>query len=248
MKDVDFVFVVPFFNCAEDIEKTIYSMVAQSYPRWRAVLINDMSTDDSMTVVRNTIEHFPDKLRSKFTLVDNETKHGEVKNTLEAVKTIDDDDIVCRLDGGDWLTENDLLYVLASVYQDTSIAVAWTAHRWSYTSQNISGPLVLSHDRTVYQHPWVSSHLKTFKCGALKKVPDANFRDDAGDYIMIACDQAIFLPMMHVAHHEGKKLMFVPILGYHYSIDLENKSLFTSDRSYRQKMSAEAIRARGFIE
>lgn len=75
----------------------------------------------------------------------------------------------------------------------------------------------------------------------------SNFRDEKGDYIMIACDQAVFLPMMHLSHLEGKKLQFVPIIGYHYNIDLSNKNLFTSDRSVKQKMSAETIRARGYL-
>ena len=242
-----FVFVIPYFNCSEDIEKTIFSMVSQSYDNWRAVLINDLSTDGSEITVKEVCQNLPKKFREKFSLVDNKEKHGEVRNTLASIKTIDDRDIVCRLDGGDWLTENDLLYVLNQVYQDESVAVAWTAHRWSYTTQNISGPISLSQGQTVYDHPWSSSHLKTFRCGQLKKVPDANFRDDSGSYIMIACDQAIFLPMMHLSVLEGKKLQFVPIVGYHYNIDLSNKNLFTSDRSIKQKVSAETIRTRGFI-
>jgi glycosyltransferase involved in cell wall biosynthesis len=243
-----FVFVIPYFNCKEDIEKTIYSMVSQSYDSWRAIMINDLSTDGTDEVVKSTCQSLPKKIRDKFTLVDNKEKHGEVRNTLESVKRIDDNDVVCRLDGGDWLTENDLLFILNSVYRDPEVAVAWTAHRWSYTTQNISGPLRLEKNQTVYQHPWVSSHLKTFRCGQLKKVNIDNFKDDNGDYIMIACDQAVFLPMMHLSHLEGKKLQFVPVSGYHYNIDLSNKKLFTSERSVRQKMSAETIRARGFIE
>lgn len=242
-----FVFVIPYFNCEEDIEKTIYSMVSQSYDSWQAILINDMSTDASRSIVKETVSALPVKLRNKFLLWDNEEKHGEVRNTLKAIDVIEDDNIVCRLDGGDWLTENDLLQILNSVYQEPRTSVAWTAHRWSYTTQNISGPMKLSGNQTVYQHPWVSSHLKTFRCETLKKVPDINFRDANGDYIMIACDQAVFLPMMHMAHQEGKNLQFVPIVGYHYNIDLSNKNLFTNERSLRQKMSAEMIRERGFL-
>jgi glycosyltransferase involved in cell wall biosynthesis len=207
-----------------------------------------MSTDGTENLVREICDSLPKKNREKFTLVDNETKQGEVRNTLNSIKYIDDEDVVCRLDGGDWLTENDLLFVLNQVYQEDDIAVAWTAQRWSYTTQNISGPMNLKPGQTVYQHPWVSSHLKTFRCGQLKKVPDANFRDDNGEYIMIACDQAIFLPMMHLSLLEGKKLHFVPILGYHYNIDLTNKFVFNNERSHRQKMSAERIRERGFVK
>lgn len=244
----EFVFVIPYFNCSEDIEKTVYSMLAQSYDRWSAILINDMSTDETQKTVFEILDSLPPRLRSKFKHVENEEKHGEVRNTLKTVSSLEDSAVVCRLDGGDWLTENDLLKILNdAVYQDPDVSVAWTAHRWSYTPHNISGPLNLRPNQTVYQHPWVSSHLKTFRCGELKKVPDANFRDSEGNYIMIACDQAVFLPMMHMCHGSGKKLQFVPIVGYHYNIDLSNKNLFSSERSIKQKMSAETIRARGFI-
>jgi glycosyltransferase involved in cell wall biosynthesis len=241
-----FVFVIPYFNAAEDMSKTIHSMMSQSYDNWRAILINDISTDDGPNLVKSICES--SYCRSKFSLVNNTEKQGEVRNTLNSIQNIDDDEIVCRLDGGDWLVENDLLWMLNQVYQNQNCAVAWTAHRWGYTTRNISGPMNLGKNQTVYQHPWVSSHLKTFRCEQLRKVPHANFMTDDGQYIMIACDQAIFLPMMHISALEGKEMNFLPIVGYHYNIDLGNKNLFTSDRAINQKHSAEMIRARGFIQ
>ena len=223
-------------------------MLSQSYDDWRAILINDISTDGSEEVVSQLCKSLPKKYSERFVLINNQDKHGEVRNTLKSIEKIDDSDVVCRLDGGDWLTENDLLYAMNQAYNDSDVEVAWTAHRWGYTSRNISGPLYLYGNQTVYEHPWVSSHLKTFRCKALKRVPDANFRDDSGEYIMIACDQAIFLPMMHASISLGKKLEFVPVMGYHYNIDLSNKNLFTNERSQRQKVSADSIRSRGFIK
>ncbi len=240
-----FVFVVPYYNAEEDIAKSLYSMMAQSYSDWRAIMIDDMSTDKGPDLVKKIVEGSIH--RSKFTLVSRTEKYGEVRNTLASLESIDDAEVVCRLDGGDWLLENDLLWILNESYKDANQAVAWTAHRWSYTPRNISGPLELKSNQTVYQHPWVSSHLKTFKAEQLRKVPKVNFFTDSNEYIMIACDQAIFLPMMHISHQEGKKLNFIPIVGYHYNIDLNNRNLFTSIRAVNQKISAESIRQRGFL-
>jgi glycosyltransferase involved in cell wall biosynthesis len=242
-----FVFVVPYYNAIDDISKTIYSMMAQSYENWRAILINDVSSDGGENLVQQICESSPIH-KNKFTLINNNEKYGEVRNTLASIENIEDEEIVCRLDGGDWLLENDLLWILNQIYQNEKCAVTWTAHRWGYTNQNISGNLRLQARQTVYQHPWVSSHLKTFRCKQLKKVPKANFFTQDGQYIMIACDQAIFLPMMHLSIMEGKELNFLPLTAYHYNIDLGNKNLFTSQRAINQKMSAEMIRARGFIE
>lgn len=241
----NFTFVIPYFNSGNDIVKTLHSMMAQSYENWRAILIDDLSTDETPQLVKDVCNS--SYYKNKFSFVSNTEKHGEVRNTLKSIESIDDQDVVCRLDGGDWLLENDLLWIMNNLYSNPKLAVAWTAHRWSYTTQNISAPLNLIGNQTVYKHPWVSSHLKTFRCRQLRKVPEANFKTDDGEYIMIACDQAVFLPMMHVSIQEEMELKFVPIVAYHYNIDLGNKNLFTSPRALNQKMSAEMIRQRGFI-
>ena len=75
-----------------------------------------------------------------------------------------------------------------------------------------------------------------------------NFLDPNGNYIMIACDQAVFLPMMENARNNQRKLIFLPMVMYHYDIDLEDPDLFSKPRSLEQKYSAEWIRNRGFIQ
>ena len=246
MKRSKFVFVTPVPNEEELIDPTIRTTMPQSYSDWRAIIINDVSTDSTLDAIKNSINNT--KFHDRFTIINNDTKMGEVRNTLNAAKLIEDDEIVCRVDGGDWLTENDALYVLNDVYSNNDVEMVWTSHRWSYTSTNISGPLKLTPEQTVYQHPWVSSHMKTFRKRRLDVVPDANFRDENGDYIVIACDQAIFLPMLHTSIRDKKLIGHIPQVFYHYSINLDDKQLFQSERSLKQKNSAEWIRNRGFVE
>lgn len=244
-ENTKFVFVTPVYNEEDTIAQTILSVVAQSYPDWRMQIRDDLSTDGTVAQVRKTVEQLG--LQDQIELVVNTEKHGEVRNTLEALKTIEDDEVVCRLDGGDWLTDLDGLAILDHAYQSTNAGAAWTAHRWGYTTKNISGPFK-EPGADPYKHQWVSSHMKTFRASLLKEVPDANFRDENGDYIMIACDQAIYLPVLELARRKGQQRLFLPFCMYHYSIDLKDPDLFTNDRSVRQKASAEWIRARGYVE
>jgi len=221
-------------------------MFAQSYDNWRAIIIDDVSTDGTEAHIAKIITRcgFAGKIRVKR----REEKFGEVRNTVEEVLNhIDDDEVVVRLDGGDWLTENDCLTILDKVYHEHSPSVCWTAQRWANTNYNISNALKLKAGETVYDHPWVSSHLKTFQASALKKVNKKNFFDDKGNWIMIACDQAVFLPMMHLAVKENLPLVFLPLVCYHYNIDLEKPNIFTEERTINQKCSAEWIRSRGYI-
>jgi glycosyltransferase involved in cell wall biosynthesis len=45
--DTRFVFLTPAFNCKDDIQKTLFSMLSQSYQNWRAVFVDDVSNDDT---------------------------------------------------------------------------------------------------------------------------------------------------------------------------------------------------------
>ena len=240
-----FVFVTPAFNCQESIGQTIFSVVAQSYDNWRMIVYDDLSTDQTAQVVEDISRSL--NLGSQLSVVSRTEKFGEVRNTIDAVKSIDDNEIVCRLDGGDWLTENDALHIIDHVYKAEDPAVLWTMHRWAYTTKNISGPLSTP-TANVYEHPWVSSHLKTFRSNAMNDINIENYKGESGEWITIGCDQAIFLPMMHKALLDARKRLFLPLVCYHYNINLEDPNLFTSDRSIEQKSSAEWVRARGYVE
>ena len=145
------------------------------------------------------------------------------------------------------MTENDTLMILDDAYKSQDPAVLWTKQRWAFTNYNISGPLN-AHDVNVYDHPWVSSHLKTFRKNAINNINPKNFRDADDNWIMIGCDQAVFLPIMHRAYLEGKSRIFLPLVCYHYNINLEDPELFTCERSKEQKYSAEWVRERGYIK
>ena len=244
-RDTKFVFVTPAYNCQAAIAQTIKSVYAQSYDSWRMVVYDDVSSDHTAQVVEDASKFL--NLGSKLQVARREEKYGEVRNTLDAVQTIEDDEVVCRLDAGDWLTDVDALRILDEAYRQTSAAVMWTKHRWAFTNHNISKQLDPA-EPDVYKHPWVTSHLKTFRRDALHGINPNNFLDEEGEFIMIACDQAVFLPIMHKAYLDKRLRVFVPLVMYHYSIDLKDPELFKSERSLRQKYSAEWIRERGFIE
>lgn len=244
--DTSFVFLTPSFNCKDDIQKTLFSMLSQSYQNWRAVFVDDVSNDGTGEEVLRISNQL--SLGDKVKVVRREEKFGETKNTLTELKSIEDQEVVCRLDGGDWLTENDTLYYLNEVYKKYDPSVLWTNHRWAFNNHNISRPMTLNPGQTVYQHPWVSSHLKTFRANKLKRVPKKNFFDEKEEWIKIACDQTIFLPMMHMSILESEPLIHFPITCYHYNIDLQKPNLFHNKRSYNQRDMALWVRERGFLE
>ena len=241
-----FVFLVTCFNEEKGILQTLKTFHSQSYNNWRVIIRNDMSTDNSITSINNFKNSHPE-ISNKINLINNKRKFGEVENTLDSLDIIEEDEIVCRVDAGDWLIDNDVLYFLNKVYAEhKDLDVLWTSHRWGYTTKNISNHMPLNCD--VYKHPWVSSHMKTFRRSAFHDIPDSNFRDDKGEYIMIACDQAIFLPLLHKTNTRNRKYSYLPISAYHYNIKTNDPSIYQTERAYRQRDSAINLRKRGYLE
>lgn len=178
---------------------------------------------------------------ARVTFTRNATKKWEVLNVLTGIKECEDDDIICRIDADDYLTDLDALAILNEAYKQTGCDVLWTMHRWGLSDFNISAQL--PDNAEPYKHPWVSSHLKTFRKKLINGVSINNFKNMDGKLVQRAGDQAIYLPVLHRA----KKRLFLPRVMYHYTIDVEKPGLFTCDDSKFQKAEADFIRQRGFV-
>jgi glycosyltransferase involved in cell wall biosynthesis len=240
MSQNNFVFIAPMFNAGDTLQRMLHSLYGQSHESWRLILIDDMSSDEHASKCENIIKNFS-AFSDKIHLITNDEKRWEVANVLRGLSECSETDIVCRIDADDWLTDLDALKILDQVYSATSADAVWTAHRWGFTDQNISGALP---DRAnPYTHPWVSSHLKTFRKSIITGVNDENFRGENGQYIKRAGDQAIYLPVLHRA----KKRVFVPRVMYHYTIDLSPSTFQTHDAKF-QRDEAIFLRERGFVE
>ena len=236
-----FVFIMPAFNAENTIARSIMSVWFQTYDNWKILIRDDLSTDSTVDVV-NSIKERLGLGNDKIGLTINTEKHWEVRNILESLKECNDDDIICRLDADDWLCDCDALTIINHRYENFDINMLWTAHRWSYSNHNISG--FLPTDADPYIHPWVSSHLKTFRKSLINDVKDENFRGEDGEYFKRIGDQAIYLPVLY---QSKGKWHFEPIVTYHYTIDLSHETFQTDDAKF-QKDEGEFLRKRGFVQ
>lgn len=234
-----FVFIMPCYNAEKTISQSLMSVISQSYGNWKILIRDDMSTDKTRTIIDEFIRVF--NLQEKIIPKTNTEKKWEVGNILDMLKECKEDDIICRLDGDDWLTDLDSLAILNSRYNQTGADVIWTAHRWSFTDFNISKDL--PKDANPYEHPWVSSHFKTFRKKLISNVNDNNFRGKDGEYFKRIGDQAIYLPVLYNAKGNW---YFEPSVMYHYTIDMKQET-FESEDSIFQRLEGEYLRSRGYI-
>ncbi len=265
-----FVFVAPMFNASTTLKQLLFSLYGQSYENWMLVLIDDVSSPDEVKKEKSILESFAPFAKkhelkynpldvdedtwipfrpnvtyygSNVRLIENKEKKWEVENVLFGIKMYaNDDDIICRIDADDWLTDLDALRILNDAYNNTEADAIWTAHRWGFTDQNISGPMPMQADP--YKHPWVSSHLKTFRKKLINNVNDVNFRGEDGKYIRRAGDQAIYLPVLKNAQTFG----YLPRCMYHYTIKTGDPSIFQTDDAKFQRDEAVFLRQRGYVK
>jgi len=229
------------FNAEKTLPQMLYSLYGQSYDNWRLILIDDVSESAQVASAKDWLERFEHLKSGKVTAIWNSEKKWEVANVLTGINMCDDNDIIVRIDADDWLTDLDALVYLNALYQQTGVDVLWTAHRWAFTDKNISG--ALPPDADPYRHPWVSSHLKTFRKHLLNGVNDENYRGEDGNYIRRAGDQAIMLPALRNATRWG----FLPRCMYHYTIKDEPATYQTQD-AFFQRDEALFLRARGYVK
>ena len=236
-----FVFIMPAYNAEKTILRSIQSVAFQTNPNWKIIIRDDMSTDSTPEIIERAQSLLPNG-KEKISFEVNSEKKWEVGNILDMLEECDSNDIICRLDADDWLTDCDALTIIDHSYRTEGVEALWTAHRWSYTYRNHSGPL--PHDANPYEHEWVSSHLKTFRKRMLDGVSEENFKGKHGNFFKRIGDQAIYLPVLHQAAGRWK---FEPIVAYHYSIDLRPETFQSVDAKF-QKEEAEYLRTRGFIK
>lgn len=241
-----FVFVTPMYNASETLSQMLMSIAAQSYKEWEVILIDDMSSEEHVKKCIRIIGDFNDflggsKIKVHWNDWNGRGKQFETSNVLFGIKQRSEDDIICRIDGDDYLTDNDALSILDIFYRRGADAV-WTMHRWNISDRNISSQLPANADP--YKHPWVSSHFKTFRKSLITGIDKANFLNMDGEPVKRCGDQAIYLPVLHRA----KCRAFIPIVTYNYRIDEKGGAVYQTDDAKFQLAEANFIRQRGFVE
>jgi glycosyltransferase involved in cell wall biosynthesis len=238
-----FCFVAPMYNASEYVGQMLYSIFGQSYDNWKIILIDDVSSPEHKNLSTEIIQRFKalDKKGDKIDVYWNDQKKWEVANVLKGISMCEDNDIICRIDADDWLTDLDALAILNAAYTRLNCDALWTMHRWGFSDKNISAAMPTDVDP--YKYPWVSSHLKTFRKHLLNGVNDQNYRGEDGNYIRRAGDQAIYLPVLKRATNR----VFLPRCLYHYTINDVPETYQTSDAKF-QRDEAIFLHERGYVE
>lgn len=240
---MEVVFVIPCYNAVSNLRDLVSSLTCQLDTRWRAVLVDDLSTQPVIQALKSLLENEFAEFADKFTIIENQEKKFALRNVVDVVKNrttarIESSDIIAVVDADDSLCNSSTVGFLFDAHEQSD--VVWTAHSWDINGMNISSELPEKVDP--YHVPWVTSHLKSFKASLLQQISDSNFKDTSGVWFRRGYDQALYLPILKISSTRK----YLPEVCYRYNIN--SSSIQKRDWEEKEQLkSISLIRARGFL-
>tara|TARA_B100000282_G_scaffold283682_1_gene247552 strand:- start:782 stop:1489 length:708 start_codon:yes stop_codon:yes gene_type:complete len=232
------VFIVPMFNAAPHVKELVESLKSQTNPNWEAVLIDDMSNDDTIFMANHCTGN-----DERFSVIVNKEKKWALKNVVDNSRNVNLKNIIAVLDGDDYICNKNTVQLIIDAYQDDDVDTVWTAHKWDINNINISKPFPPDTNINPYEYPWITSHLKTFRAKLIHQIHDDNFRDMYGDWFRRGYDQALYLPLLYLS----KKRKYIDEVCYLYRIN-SNSMKHREWKEQDQLKTVKLVRARGYIK
>ena len=194
---------VTLYNSADIVERTLSSIMGQSYKNFVCYITDDISTDNSADVVEKFIEG-----DDRFHLIRNTEKRYQVGNydlICRDTVDIDDEDIVVEVDGDDWLANSKVFERVIETYNGGDIWISNGSFKYADGRMGFSQPV--TDLKTLRHGPYTASHLRTWKIFLWRAMKPEDLRDENGDWWSAACDLIFMYDMFEMAGLEHYTFM-----------------------------------------
>lgn len=244
--------VTPTYNVEDTIEITARSVFGQSDSNFTWVVIDDCSTDSTLDRLRGVYEKFfcgTQKLPN-FHLMKTAAHGCSLKSIKQAIYNwvLDDQDIVCILDGDDWLYGN-CVETIKKTYEETG---CWMTHgSYRVHPHGNLGEFSFQYPNRVLEngdfrkYQWGASHMRTFKYGLWRRIDQNDFLDKNGNVYTMTGDLAMTFPMLEMAR-EHVSFISKPIYVYNSTNPLndhkiDNRRQIEIEKEIRSKPKYERL-------
>lgn len=191
--------VSPVWNAEDYIENHIRSVAAQDYDNYLHVIVDDVSTDDTVKRALEVITELG--LQNTVEIIRNDKKCGAVQNQMIAIKQhiLRGDDIVALLDGDDWLVNNPTIFHhLNDLYQhgiEFSYGSMWSlADRIPLIAQDYPAEVKRKKKYREHKFTWKIpyTHLRTTRAKYFDNINRDKLKDANGNWMMSGADNPLF--------------------------------------------------------
>lgn len=197
------VIIITSFNNKDWYKKNLDSVFMQNYTNYRIIYIDDRSPDGTGKLVQDYIKEKGQEFRT--TLVLQSEWKSQMANHYYGVYMCDDDEIVCHLDGDDWLHDQEVLNTINEMYLKSDIWITYglpldsTGGRPPRASDEVMQKVI---QRNTYRSEgcWAFSHFRTFYSWLFKslKLQDLVYKGNFAN-MAPAPDVAMMYPMLEMA-------------------------------------------------
>lgn len=245
-----FVFIVPSYNNRDWVARNIDSICVQDHPRWRAIYVDDASTDGTLELARQRVAHH--RMNNRFVFLRNSRNMKQAYSRFVGYnhRSCRDSDIAVLLDGDDWLLHPRVLSVLDREYRRHRLRASYgqfVRHHRGAVSRT-AWPRKAYPDQTVEsnayrEHPvWLAGHLRTAEVGLLRQIP-REYLTHRGAWIDRCTDVA---EMMFVLERSGGRHRRIgePLVVYNMdnSVRHANSFMNTHQSAAQRELHLEIVK------
>jgi glycosyltransferase involved in cell wall biosynthesis len=208
--------VIPSYNNRRWYRQNLGSVCAQAYENFRAIYVDDGSSDQTGACVAQWL--VDQAVGQRVQVIRNQARAGALANLYRAIHACEDQEIIVLVDGDDWLAHPRVLPYLNTVYADPDCwmtygqYVSWPTPVPGY-AKPIPTPITDANDFRAYD--WCASHLRSFYAWLFKRIHRDDLISPWGTFYPMAWDQALMFPMLEMA---GPRARFIPDVLYTYNV------------------------------
>lgn len=198
------------YNCENFIEKSLFSIMAQSYRDFKCYITDDVSTDKTVEKIKKIINE-----DDRFVLIENQTKFYQPGNYEQIIRGLDipDNEICVEVDGDDWLPNSNVLKRINEVYMDSEVWMTSGSFKYHDGRMGFANPPTKFSD--IRKQTFTLSHMRTWKSWLWKKIDESDLKDENGNYWDVAGDLSFMFPMFEMSGE--KHYRFLPDINYIYN-------------------------------
>ena len=244
VEDINFVFIIPSYNNSPYYKKNLDSVFKQTYTKWRIIYIDDASTDNTYNLVKDYIKlkYFNHKVK----IIQNQINMKQAYSRFISYKECNDNEIICFLDGDDWLYDENVLFNLRNEYKNNDILLTFGSY-YELNNNNetfkkaINYPLNVIKNKTYRKlRGWFCFPLRTGYAKLYKNMPEIYLKDFDNNWLSSCTDLAEFYWAIEQVDAQFKVIEYPT---YVYNVDASKrfknctKNISKSQYKYRKKIS-----------
>lgn len=203
------------YECGEFIDECLDSLLAQTFPSWECLVIDDASSDDTLAKIRAKVGTDP-----RFRIYSNAARQTALPNLMYLTQQAVGDHVYL-LDGDDYLTRPDALDIVYAVYHDAP-DVRMTYGSYIRVPENQRGHAMPVPPGAHWWLNWFFGHPITYRreysLRSLLKEPLAYINITTGQPYTFTYDLALIYPVAAAIEDDNKRIAFIGEITYAYRI------------------------------